>query len=342
MPSQYNLRIKATLDDSDVKNKLKGLGSGGGGAPAPGGGSAKPSQNVERAALAVNAAALARSLNILGREFDEISKNLGSGGGLAKGISEFSRTMSNVTMLGRSLGGFGVALGLATEAVRLWSKTVAEVRDNVRQGQDAAADITKNREMRKREEEYRGMSETERNTKRYELTQQKKQYEDKAVDIAQKLAVYGGDYEEYKKTALGMVQGAWQGMGMDEWFDSIAQKLGPGAPDNFKEITAKFKDMLESTNNDISAIDETLGIYDRVDREKNTDGLKQWEEVAPEIRYAAQRGNDLGGGLASIGGNIAGISTQESQLKELQEIHTLVGYMRNVMMERGLIATYDD
>lgn len=337
MPSVYDLKIRARLDDSDVKNKLKGLGAGGGGAPAPGGGSGT-SRNVERAALAVNAAALARSLNILGREFDEIGKNLGNAN-LAKGISEFSRTMSNVTMLGRSLGGFGVALGLATTAVKLWSETVGRARGIIGTGMEAAAEIARGKEEREKMDAYRNMSESERNNARYQLTQQKSQYEDKAADIAQKLAAYGGNYDEYKRTIDGIIDGQFDNSMLEGLFDKIA-KQGGAIPEDFLGNLGRYKDMLEFARDEVSRIDATLAGYDRVDAEKDREA-PAWDDIAPEIRYAAQRGNDLGGGLASVGGSLVGVSTMESQLKELQEIRTLVGYMRNVMMEQGAVALYD-
>lgn len=338
MPSQYNLKIKATLDDSDVKNKLKGLGAGGGGAPAPGGGSGT-SRNVERAALAVNAAALARSLNILGREFDEIGKNLGNAN-LAKGISEFSRTMSNVTMLGRSLGGFGVALGLATTAVKLWSETVGRAREAVAFGEGAAASIQEERAIRERMDKYRGMNDQERYDARYQLNQQRTQYEDKIIDIAQKLSAYGGDYDEYRKTFQGFIDGMLDSSAIEELFDNAVKQFGGAMPEDFLGNIGRYKDLIEFAQGEISAIDRTLSGYDAVDREKDREA-PAWDDIAPEIRYAAQRGNDLGGGLASVGGSLVGVSTMESQLKELQEIRTLVGYMRNVMMEQGAVALYD-
>lgn len=333
MASQYDLKIKATLDDADVKSKLSKLGGPSGVRGAGKGG------NVESAALTVNAAALARSLSILGREFEEISTNLGDSR-LAKGISEFSHAMSNIAMLGRTLGGFGAALGLATTAVKLWSETVARARSAVQYGNEAAAEVLQNQEMQKRMEAYRGMNEQERSNARYQLTQQKSQYEDKIVDIAQKLASYGGDYDEYRTTLQGFIDGVLDNSALEKMFDDAVKQFGGAMPEDFLGNIGRYKDLIEFAQKEIGAIDQTLSLYDKVDREKGD--KPAWDEIAPELRYAASRdGGDMGGGLAAIGGSLVGINTMESQLRELQEIRTLVGYMRNVLMEQGIVSVYD-
>jgi hypothetical protein len=119
MPSVYNLKIKATLDTSQVQqqlNKLKVPGSGGGG----GGtirGNADANKEIVNAAKAINLGKIAAGFNLFSHELENLSKAMG-GNGL---VSKFADLASGANQAITAFRAFGAAGGVAITALNLFA-----------------------------------------------------------------------------------------------------------------------------------------------------------------------------------------------------------------------------
>lgn len=344
MPSVYNLKIKASLDTSQVQqqlNKLKVPGSGGGGAR---GGTLGASKNIESAAMTVNFAALSRVINTLGNDFADISNNLGNSG-LARSISETTKSLSDAMMAYRMMGRFGAALVTATEILKGWSAEVKNAKNWQHEGKETVEEVDRRREREAYFEEYRQMSDPDRNARRRELTTYLSESDAEIRDLGLELSQKGVNYDEYLKTAKGFVQGALGGGSFESFINGV---VGATTGGQFKsgvtlkqEEAQKIIDRMNFLRQNRMEAETRIKGLDAIEREE-TDERKaiDWRSLAPELAYVGNM--NFGGGLAAMGGSMGETATtQEDQLKELREIRTLVGYMRNVMSEQGFIATYE-
>lgn len=160
MPSQYNLKIKATLDTSQVRQELQSLrlpgnGGGGGGGGGSGGGA---SAEIENAAKKVNLGALHRGLSRLSRSLEEHADRIS--GVQGKYIRSLADTLSYASNAISNIKAFGPAMGSLISAMQVYTEATAMLSDKQKAAADAIMDIsnhnlderTKNVDARRREE----------------------------------------------------------------------------------------------------------------------------------------------------------------------------------------------
>lgn len=161
MPSQYNLKIKATLDTSQVQqqlNRLKVPGSGGGGGTIRG--NADANSEIVNAARKINLGALASGFNLLSREMNKLSQTLG-GDGLTKRIGDLAQSANGAIAAFRAFGAPGAAIYVAMEAINAWADSVMKSVDTYNQAAAVIARIGGERRDEKAQERYAGMSDKE-------------------------------------------------------------------------------------------------------------------------------------------------------------------------------------
>ena len=159
MPSQYNLKIKATLDTSQVRQELQNLrlpGNGGGGGGGSGGSGA--SAEIESAAKKVNLGALHRGLSRLSRSLEEHADRIS--GVQGKYIRSLADTLSYASNAISNIKAFGPAMGSLISAMQVYTEATAMLSDKQKAAADAIMDIsnhnlaerTKNVDARRRED----------------------------------------------------------------------------------------------------------------------------------------------------------------------------------------------
>lgn len=153
--AEYPLRIKATLDTSQVQQQLNNLkvpGSGGAGGGA--------SAEIEKAAKTVNLRALASGFNLLSREMNKLSQTLG-GDGLTKRIGDLAQSANGAITAFKAFGAPGAAIYVAMEAINAWADSVMKSVDTYNQAAAVIARIAGERRVEKAQERYAGMSDKE-------------------------------------------------------------------------------------------------------------------------------------------------------------------------------------
>lgn len=135
MPSQYNLKLRATLDTTQVQQALKNLklpGNGGGGGGPGGGGAGQANKEITDAARKVNLGALASGFNRLTGTLNTLSASMtGEGQRIIQTFSEVTSTTSSAIQNVRS---FGMVAGTAVTALELFSRVLAERANDMRIG----------------------------------------------------------------------------------------------------------------------------------------------------------------------------------------------------------------
>ena len=132
MPSQYNLRIKATLDTSQVRQELQSLrlpgngGGGGGGGGSGGGAGGGASAEIEKAAKTVNLRAISAGFRLFSRELENLSAAMG-GNGLVSKIGDFAHATTEAITAFRA---FGAAGAIAVTALNAFTSILQNFAQN--------------------------------------------------------------------------------------------------------------------------------------------------------------------------------------------------------------------
>jgi len=143
MPSQYNLKIKATLDTSQVRQELQNLrlpGNGGGGGGGGGSGGGGASAEIENAAKKVNLGALHRGLSRLSRSLEEHADRIA--GVQGKYIRSLADTLSYASNAISNIKAFGPAMGSLISAMQVYTEATAMLSDKQKAAADAIMDIS--------------------------------------------------------------------------------------------------------------------------------------------------------------------------------------------------------
>lgn len=262
MPSQYNLKIKATLDTSQVQqelNKLKVPGGAGGGSPAPGGGGAGgANQEIINAAKKVNLGALAGGFNLLSREMNKLSQTLG-GDGLTKRIGDLAQSANGAIAAFRAFGAPGAAIYVAMEAINAWADSVMASVDTFNQAAAVIGRIGAERRTEKAQERYAGMS-------------------DKDLSEARDRAKAALEDAKNKEIEVARVAGR-----MGEIANDLALRGQLGRAD---ELNAHAKDAMSDAANRTSEAKSILALID-------AEFSKRKSTAAPDIDYTAQGSDAL-------------------------------------------------